>query len=925
MTRRRKTSQPFPFAKSLIEALPYSSNRNKAEEKALRQVNNPTFFQAEKKRVLEIQNLITDGKHSDALKELLIDTHVDNPIKYYNKIRNGGADTSCNDVNGKTRHRTPLLAHNSETSPEICQWTGYNKKHDPLVCSNIVYEHKWKHFVNVFGQRERVKSDVCLYHQKYCVDENQVHGSTMMRITIPNEFGLCSDCNILKLGLPPSALSHYPGQRLKYTLEERRLKRLQTATIEDNAISLSSKSEQALIECRGTIDEVRAKSSTQLSRVVAATIIRDTFQKSLARIRNVNVYNLERVRNRSAVQIQTFFRYYRLRGGTRPGKLQVLQITRLDESIPDTQNQQMSKNSDTTTDASRFEIRDNVNGIAERENIGMKQCQPCSTPETSRKRVSKNNRREWKCDASACQICHAKEKGKATGRPHHSIYCSHLKIMPNMWREVQAMLNTFRKMDRFGLGSLPRNQVLSILEIFWEKAGQPMLPQEKQSIINAFECRDGRDGHLDYVKYVTFASQQTYPCSIHSRIVCPDEACIQRSKCNITQECSKFEEDPLDLSFCVCGRYKSRHNPFPLTDATETRKRGFNVFSRADLKRTFGRRTNPDTKIDVDFVSLEDAVRQRTKLSNKLLNVVKKPSSISNPKRIPSKAKSGAHLIGKNLNHISTPNSSSSKLMVRFSPERLGSMMDKCVEYKHKSIQPKSTTPCPLCKLDFYSINLLQNHLKRRHTIEEINYSLFGYHSDSSRNCRIHVEWVGLAKVVPPLPPPVSLNICNHHVPPHPKCAMCRDGMANSPLFPPIRFYDVAFMERRTNVPHENKPGHEDEKEQVQEKIHNFHFNLQDKDLAVVLDIDIKRGTNIGYLVALCEDGRGKFYVGVQYYLPTADREELTKDSEVHFVPMKKVIDRKHIFHCTRTEFLEKKQELGANVKVELKFTQCSD
>ena len=917
------------FVQSLLAALPFT-NKGKDTKTVLKRVNRPTFFVTEKERVNEIQTLVDQGKHRLALKQLVKDTNVENPIQYYNNIRKG-EPVECMSGMNKSRQTSPSNAseinneqpQESTDNADICQWTGYTRKFDQLVCSNNVFKHPWKSTTSVIGQREAAKSDICAYHQKYCIDESKGHGTQMIRIAIPNKFALCLECHILKVGAPPVALSRYPGQRRKYTLEDRQL--------HESKLIIENNGEQHVEPKSDTIINVTYTAhAPRISQTVAAMIIVQTFRNILARVREVKKYKLERLQNRAAVQIQSFFRYCRIRENSRKNELQTLQ---------DIKNEACREDK-IANNAPKPMIADLITPpIVSKSALAMDQCHPCNSPGVSSSLFLRgvDRRRQkigLKCDASACQLCHERKKVQPSGRSQTRSFRA--ENLPNLIGEIHNLQKSFKRMDRFDLGNLPRNQMLKILESFWKKVGQPMLPQEMQSIINAFECRDGIDGHIDYTKYLRFASRQSYPCSIHSRIVCPNEKCIKRSRCTTIKRCSKFIEDPLDPSFCQCGKYKARHEPLPLAESPQLRKRGFNVFSSNDLKRAFGRTTNPDTNIDVEFVYL-NALHQRNssqqlsgpkttlpkaslqmQVSSKSPSHVLKSTSPSSTFENAAAAKKDQKKKSINEKFIAKNLARANESSITFSPKRLASMMDQCVQYRKFPSQPKPTTPCPLCKLEFFDVELLQNHLTRRHTRQEIDYT---YHLQTNNfdhnrdQMKFHVEWVGKFKVVPPLPSPVPLKICYHHVPPHPKCALCRDASTASPLFPPIHFYDAAFTERRTLVQTKDNACDGDEEEKV-EVIQNFHFNLEDQDLAVIFQEEAHGRIEAGHPVALCEDGRCNYYVGVQCYshshshLNVNSTDEWVMESEVKFVEMTRVIGRRHVFHCDEVEFAKKKQEM---------------
>jgi hypothetical protein len=91
-----------------------------------------------------------------------------------------------------------------------------------------------------------------------------------------------------------------------------------------------------------------------------------------------------------------------------------------------------------------------------------------------------------------------------------------------------------------------------------------------------------------------------------------------------------------------------------------------------------------------------------------------------------------------------------------------------------------------------------------------------------------------------------------------------------------------------------------------------FHFDLEDDELAVVYKEDEGEEGNVGKLVALCEDARNKYFVGVQRYLSTVPHSvDVTVDlqsnewiieSAVKFIDMTKIVGRRRVVHCSVEE-----------------------
>ena len=522
------------FIQSLLTSLPFTA-KSKETQSMLKRVNRPTFFVTEKQRVNEIQKLVKEGSHTTALKQLIKDTDVENPIQYYRKLKNSDDRQSNSCENGdeiisqssnlsttiKPSSCEPQTESSDPPNPSeedigTCQWSGYTRNLDQLICCNAKLKHPWKKKLSVLGRQEAEVSDKCIYHQKYCIDERKEHGSKMIRISIPNEFGLCSECHVLKIGYPPIALSHFPGQRRRYKVNH--CQSLKSRLLVEHADGMQDDKSRL----RSDDDRTTMRRATKMSRTVATRIIVRNLSKKVTRVRNMQQYKLERIHNSAAVQIQAFFLYCRLK--------KILHKKKYESNSKIVSHQTIKlENEAELSDLPSAQIP----STPSRPYSTFGYCLPCNPSRPLKKRTALRGehpeieRDNQKCEATACQLCYSRKRNILLGRPiSHSLPA---RILPNLSDEIEKLQRSFKQLDRFKLGSLPRNKMLNRLELFWKKVGQPMLPQETQSIVNAFECRDGRDGHIDYIKYLRFASRQSHPCSIHSRIVCPHEKCISFS------------------------------------------------------------------------------------------------------------------------------------------------------------------------------------------------------------------------------------------------------------------------------------------------------------------------------------------------------------------------------------------------------------
>jgi len=923
----------IPFLKSLLAVLPELvpfSKQAKRTKKLLQEMNHPSFFTNEKKQVERMEHLLESGRYDEALRQLTMDTDVDNPIQYFNRIR-------CNEQK--------ILLEGNQNSPQVelpsfiskdrlesvqiaanqnhkCQWTGFNEKFDALECANEKFCHPWKECKNVCNQVEAVTSNFCIYHEKYCVDKGKRHKDEMILITVPNMFGLCSECHILQEGNPPAKIRRHPGVRRKFCLKEKKILQPKSMSVEcmDKGALLQEYNPMEVLE------KAEGRKDTQLgmSRIIAARNIGQNLRMSLVRKKKVRQDDLHHLQSMSAVWIQSLFRYYKLR--QRMKYVQSREIIIGNSGEQGEMKEARENLEPRSQEPSRAaEVLYNSDGI--RDECQTILCLPCNY--ISQKIVSRKGsdrlacHQSTKCEASACQVCNESKRQRPSGRkkirtiPYHNY---------KLTDDTIALDKLFLERDFFELGSLRRSVFLEVLRELWQKTGQSLLPDEILATTNAFE----REGHIDYVKYARFAKHQKFqPCSLHSRIVCPE--CIHRSRCYSSNNCIKYQEDPEMKAFCVCGKYRSRHDPLPLMGEQDIRKRGFRMFSKKDLKRTFYRQAKPDTGSEIKFNSLKEESISRSRSCNwvshdKNRQNVRAVHSLPSPDiqmsmNEDNQIDSATCEESKETTETTNESRRCSKEYVKteanaiiFSSKRLSVMLNNCVEYRNASSRKKITTPCPLCELGFFDTNLLQNHLMRRHTLSDIEYALScnralqcGDH-DGRTYRQIRVDWVGRYIIVPPLPPPVPLNICYHHVPPHPKCNLCLKTANSSPLFPPIRFYKKSFVECRTNVIHMQGVGEEWGDKFADDETRCFHFDVEDDELAVVYKEEDEREEKVGKLVSLCEDARNNFFVGVQRYLSTVPHpvdvtvdlqsNEWIIESTIKFVDMTKIVGRRRIVHC---------------------------
>lgn len=261
-----------------------------------------------------------------------------------------------------------------------------------------------------------------------------------------------------------------------------------------------------------------------------------------------------------------------------------------------------------------------------------------------------------------------------------------------------------------------------------------------------------------------------------------------------------------------------------------------------------------------------------------------------------------------------------------FSHSNLKAMLLECIKERIPTVEKKHTIECPLCKLLCFDEFMLNKHIFQRHTKQEIELYL-RFHHENNSNSNIDVQYIGNYIIVPPLEAPVTVNICQNHVPPHPKCKQCNDGMDRYPMFPPLRFYSRVFFH------HKNSVGDSDTGNKSK-----FHFDVSNKELGIVLV-----NGRIAQIEALCQDRWQRNFLGIRYYFTYEElrkyllekgssiadcckqngviidiETELVLDSNIDWVNMMKVKDRCHVFKCDHLSFIQKMTNMGCGDQYDL-------
>lgn len=318
--------QAISFKDSFLAIFPFTK-QGKLSKKMLDKESRRMFWKKEQERVEYLQNLVNNHQHREALRQIVSDTTVENPIQYFNKIREEetrksqntvtaiapstkfektteiGTDTD-DKINQSTSSITTTLATGSKVSKK-CKWSGLNSKQYEMVCTNPAIPLPRKHHNNDKYPRQTTvyMSNFCQYHQKYCIDVDQRHERAMNRIVIPNELGLCSNCYVLKVGRAPVMRDRYPGLKRKNELDFKNVQKAKPLFKKPMA-SLET------INTCNIAEKTNSKNQKEkISPVIAAETIRRSMRRSLTKTRKSIQYERDRLENMSAVWIQSLFRY----------------------------------------------------------------------------------------------------------------------------------------------------------------------------------------------------------------------------------------------------------------------------------------------------------------------------------------------------------------------------------------------------------------------------------------------------------------------------------------------------------------------------------------------------------------------------------------------------------------------------------------
>jgi hypothetical protein len=929
--------QGITFVHSLLATLPFTKQGKEAKE-VFNLEKRLCFFKKEKERVDFLQDLVNNNRHREALRELVSDTTVENPIQYYNRLHYNEQQSGVVSSPNTSTEVTSRINEKAYTKTQIesvrkCKWSGLNKNGIEMKCDNAVISLPWKNTnEGVFSEATLYLSNFCEYHQKFCIDVSKRHENKLKRIVIPNELGLCSDCYVLKTGNAPRKCDRYPGLKRKHNLiESKVMNKVQPLIIK----RASNPDGQNAPDGNG---ELNAKSyDRDVSQVIAAGTIRRSLRKSIARSKKNRQYEIIRLENMAAVWIQSLFRYSiikkRIQSRCANGIEDVdTQSASHCDAIPENTGQSVK-----LEHTSKKEIGDRrKNSFSDRRPECMLISNNNVVDSVTNKHVQIDDCCETQCKRTAT-MCHMMAKNNIPWNhcdnvdEEGTIDCLHAKLENLAAGWIQSLFQDIIMKKR----TQPCNNLADMLVIA-ERDLETRYKQPERVVNNTIPGTIvEQDGHERYVD----EAQNHDRCISNLRNSDPECLHIIQKKSTLHGTPNSNNAKNCDCSAAFCQFLTGKRH--------DTKKQGLKMVSEMDLKRTFQRRVVPDRQINVQFQSFQKIYKRNrlncySKKIKHLKDARREVNSSLTPKNeksllqtkqtfVPMKPKSSIpkHQHGKRHVHrdaqidkMSNSQTIPAKSII-FSTTHLSSMLEHRVQY-HKNPLPKrrESTPCPYCKMLFFDKELAKKHLINRHTPQEIEY-----HMKLNDPCcatkeehseKLHVDWKGYSVLVPPLPSPLpELDICDRHVPPHPKCKTCTDFISSSPLFPPIRFHEQAFMhiskknnERTRNARREAKGSKITRKTEPNTVIRSFHFDTNDKDLAVIWK-DPKSKQKVAKIVCLCKDARNKSFLGVQCYLPclpdeliylaqtyNLQKDEWVLDSKVEFIEMNTVLDRRHVFLC---------------------------
>ena len=505
-----------------------------------------------------------------------------------------------------------------EEPDHFCCWEGFNSSHKALRCVNDKISHPWKTFIDVCGNEERAKTDYCQYHQKFCIDESRRHPNSIIRITCPNKHALCTECFVLREGKHPPFLERIPG--LKRTEKNKKNVTDATRCTKKERHYITSNKHLEYQACVTDESDDREQQRNVWVNVVSAKIIQSRWRRYKTDVKKeLEEYETYNLRNTAAVKIQVHFRHSLLKSKVKRANISIninsLPVHENESNLMRKRSTSMSQVSCqciTTKDIAQDNNEDIFHLMIDRKSSSKRITGQSDNSSSDCLGERLNVATSIKCTLTACRLCNKFEDTPPRRRHILSNDFFHKKELLMNTRKLIVDDSPFRSIDPFQLGSIPKRKFQNIIKKVWNVAGHPLLPGELDSIVSEFDCHNG---HINYEDYIHFANQQMIPCPVHSRLVCTSPLCNSLSEkgTHSTTPCQNFSPRQPNSKLCICGKYITHHTMTPKQRKNETRKRGLNIYSTEDMKRTFSRKTAPDVDIDVQFKNLKycPSVNQR--------------------------------------------------------------------------------------------------------------------------------------------------------------------------------------------------------------------------------------------------------------------------------------------------------------------------
>ncbi len=456
--------------------------------------------------------------------------------------------------------------------------------------------HPWETSVNAFNVAEPTNSNLCVYHQKFCTDEFKRHPKLSVKITIPNKHALCSECFILKEGQNPKQFSRIPGVKRNLVVDTK-----QSTFHRKKILQLQDTPQTHVVE-----ENEHNLDKNYLKKVLAAKRIQFQWRIRKKQMEiELQEYEQQILLNSAALKVQGWFCALPKTNAKQDKKLPTLESKNRGASANKVELQKCyriehEKLNDLFINDDLFKDIKNIAysyNLHQKESIRAKKAKISSTITTSRK----------KCTLGFCQICNEKPLKLQKRRRVDLIPEFHDENSMNRRKLILTNVTDFQGEDPFGIGIIRKAKFEAFLTQRYKDIGHPLPKKELKSLTKRFNCRNG---FIDYESYLNIARQQSMPCFIHGRFVCTHLRCVD-TFCREVTSCDTFSPSSPNSKFCKCGEYVSRHKIKPKLKMIPVTKRGQEVFSHGDMKRTFARPTNPDLFTGVKFIPFESLTNVR--------------------------------------------------------------------------------------------------------------------------------------------------------------------------------------------------------------------------------------------------------------------------------------------------------------------------